>query len=83
MRTLLDILAEILGVGRAQFCAESRQRARRWGLVTISSLCALWFTGCGTVAGYEINTNRHLIHVTLLAARYLPAAPPPAAKVTT
>ena len=47
MRTLLDILASYLGIGLAQFNAESRQRARRWGLVGILAALLLC-SGCAT-----------------------------------
>ena len=38
-------------------------------LVRGAHLCLLLLLcqGCGTVAGYECNTNRHLLHVTRLA----------------
>ena len=40
----------------------------QWALSVAGILAAvLLCQGCGTVAGYEINTNRHLIHVTRLA----------------
>ena len=58
MRTLLDILAEILGVGRAQFRAESRQRARRWGLVGIV-LFAIAMSGCASLYDAQRRTNNH------------------------
>ena len=32
MRTLLDIIASYLGIGRKQFQRETQQRAVRWGL---------------------------------------------------
>ena len=49
MNTILDILAELLGVGRARFAEESRQRARRWGLVGILVVLLLC-SGCATKA---------------------------------
>ena len=58
MNTLLDILAEILGVGRAQFRAESRQRARRWGLVGIV-LFAIAMSGCASLYDAQRRSNNH------------------------